>query len=193
MRAMLVLLTLAALLFFTPSAALAHCDTLSGPVITDARAALAAGNVTPVLKWIKPEHEPEIRAAFQKTLAVRSLGPEAQSIADQYFFETLVRVHRAGEGAPFTGLKAENPEPILVKADKALASGAADELVKEVAAHVTAELGHRMAEATEARRHADDSVAAGREYVARYVELMHYIERLHGDAAANNGEVAHAH
>lgn len=193
MRTVFALLTLAALLTFTPRAALAHCDTLSGPVITDARAALAAGSVTPVLKWIKPEHEQEVRAAFHKTLAVRSLSPEAESIADQYFFETLVRLHRAGEGEPFTGLKSEKPEPLLVQADKALASGSSEGLIKEVTAHVSAEMRQRVAAAVEARRHADESVSAGREYVARYVELMHYIERLHGGEAKARQDVAHQH
>lgn len=62
------------------------------------------GDITPVLKWVKPEAEPEIRAAFARALAVRQKGPDAQALADQFFFENLVRIHRAGEGAPYTGI-----------------------------------------------------------------------------------------
>jgi hypothetical protein len=80
----------------------AHCDTLDGPVVVDARAALAAGDVTEVLKWVQAGDEPEIRAAFDRTLAVRAAGGAALELADTWFFETLVRVHRAGEGAPYT-------------------------------------------------------------------------------------------
>jgi hypothetical protein len=80
-------------------AAFAHCDTPSGPVIPEALAALEAGDVTPLLKWIPPADEPEIKAAFAKTLAVRVQSPEAKELADRYFLETLVRIHRAGEGA----------------------------------------------------------------------------------------------
>lgn len=184
MRSRVVLLSLLAIVLLVPTLTRAHCDTLSGPVIADARSALERGDVTPVLKWVKPEHESEVRAAFQKTLAVRAHDGDARDIADRYFFETLVRLHRAGEGAPFTGLKDAPPEPFLVLADRALGSGASDDLVKEITAEVAAELRHRFAAATEARRHAADSVSAGREYVARYVELMHFLERLHGDETA---------
>lgn len=184
---------LASILLLVPILASAHCDTISGPVIADARAALEKGDVTPVLKWIKASDEAEVRAAFQKTLQVRSQGETAREVADRYFFETLVRVHRAGEGAPFTGLKNEAPEPVLVLADKALASGSGEELVKQITAHVSAELRQRVAAAAAARRHADDSVAAGREYVARYVELMHFIERLHGSDGAPAEALAHQH
>ena len=94
-------------LTLVPRPALAHCDTLDGPVVKDARAALDAKDLTPVLKWVEYEKEGEIREAFQHALAVRALGPEARALADRFFFETLVRVHREGEGAPYTGLKPE--------------------------------------------------------------------------------------
>ena len=86
-------------LLMIPASSLAHCDTLEGPVVTDAKKALEKGDVNPVLKWVKKEQEGEIREVFKKTLAVRSKGPEAKELADRYFFETLVRIHRAGEGA----------------------------------------------------------------------------------------------
>lgn len=87
-------------IFASSSFVYAHCDTLGGPVVAVAKQALEKGDVTPVLKWVKKENEGEIRAAFKKTLTVRSKGPEARELADMYFFETLVRLHRAGEGPP---------------------------------------------------------------------------------------------
>jgi hypothetical protein len=111
----------------------AHCDTMDGPVVKAAQAALEKGNVTPVLKWVKPPQEADVRAAFQKTLAVRGLGREARDLADQYFFETLVRLHREGEGAPYTGLKpAGAVEPVVAAADKALEAGSVEELTREI-------------------------------------------------------------
>ncbi len=191
-RIALVLATMLALVIAVPFAA-AHCDTVAGPVIADARLALEKGDITPVLKWIRPADEPELRALFTKTLAVRSTGEAAREIADRYFFETLVRIHRAGEGAPFTGLKDEPLDPPIALADEALQSGSPEGLVKEVTADLTAGLRQRFAAAAEARKHANDSVAAGREYVARYVELMHYIERLHAAGAREHAESAAAH
>ena len=83
----------------------AHCDTLDGPVVTAAKEALDTGDANPVLIWVQEKDEAQIREAFNKTLSVRKLSPETKDLADMYFFETLVRVHRAGEGASYTGLK----------------------------------------------------------------------------------------
>jgi hypothetical protein len=181
-----MLASLILLLFvFTPRAVQAHCDTMEGPVITAARTALDTGDVKPVLGWVHEDAEPELRAAFDRTLAVRKLDPAARELADQYFFETLVRLHRAGEGAPYTGLKpAGTPiEPVILTTDKALETGSPDALVKQLTAEVAAGLRERFARAAEARRHAKEGdVEAFREYVAAYVELTHYAERLDLDA-----------
>jgi hypothetical protein len=185
---MRIVLTLLIAVLFVPRIASAHCDTIGGPVVADARLALDKGDVTPVLKWIKLEDEPEIRAAFQRTLSVRAKGAEAKEVADRYFFETLVRLHRMSENAPFTGLKDEPLEDSIALADKALESGSADELIHQTTAHVAGQLRQRFAAASEASNHKTDSVTAGREYVARYVEFMHYVEQLHGSGI----EGAHA-
>src|SRR5512140_296604 len=165
----------------------AHCDTADGPVVAAAKVALAKGDITPVLKWVKPEAESEIRAAFSRALAVRGKGPEAQALADQYFFENLVRIHRAGEGAPYTGiLPAGTPiEPAISLADQSLDSGNADKLVKAITHHVEEGIRERFARAASAKKQADASVAAGREFVEAYVEFTHYVERLHLDATAS--------
>lgn len=180
--------------------AAAHCDTLDGPVVSDARAALAAGDVTPVLKWVRPAAEAEIRAAFAQAVAVRGLSPEAKELADTYFFETLVRVHRAAEGEPYTGLKpAGEVEPGIAAADTALETGSADALVKAMTAHVATGVAQRFAHTAEARKHADDSVGSGREYVEAYVDFIHFVERVHeaavGPAPAHGSTASavHAH
>jgi hypothetical protein len=185
-------------LTLVPRAARAHCDTLDGPVVRDARAALDSKDVTPVLKWVRPDAEGEIREAFQHALGVRALGAEARALADRFFFETLVRVHREGEGAPYTGLKPAGTavDPGLAASDRALETGSVEPLVKLLTAEVEKGLRHRFAEAEEASRHAAESVGKGREYVAAYVQFMHYAERLLQDAttAASHGESApHAH
>ena len=171
----------------------AHCDTMDGPVVRDARAALEMGDVTPALKWIRPDAEAEIRASFQKTLVVRAKGVEAKEMADQYFFETLVRVHRAGEGAPYTGLKpgGSEVEPGVMMADKALEKGSADQLIKTVLAHADKSIRQRFAETVQARKDKDKSVEAGRIYVEHYVTFIHYIEALVG--AVHGAGVEHAH
>lgn len=180
----------AATVLLLPRLALAHCDTMDGPVVRDARVALEGSDLTPVLKWVKPAAEAEVREAFAKTLAVRKLGGEAKSLADQWFFETLVRVHRAGEGAPYTGLKpAGTPlEPAVAAADRAIETKSAEALVRVVNDAVAAGIRERFARVIETAKHANESVAAGREFVEAYVIFVHYVERLHMDAATNPTE-----
>lgn len=178
-----------------PRTAQAHCDTMDGPVVLTAKAALEKKDVTPVLKWVKKDAEAEIKSAFTKTLAVRAKGPEARELADQFFFETLVRVHRAGEGAPFTGLKPAGTDlgPALEEADKALESGSVDKVVKLVTDEAAAGIRRRFAEAREKKAHAEHNVDAGREFVAAYVEYVHYVEGLHQTAEGAGAHHAEGH
>jgi hypothetical protein len=170
-----------------PKIAVAHCDTLAGPVVMNAKMALEKSDVTPVLKWVKKEHEGEIKEAFGKTLAARKQGKDAKELADMYFFETLVRLHRAGEGAPYTGLKqTEKIEPIIVETDKALESGSVENLMKKVSDAMSAGIRERFTHASETKKHADESVEAGREFVEAYVDFTHYVERLCLDVAGHS-------
>jgi len=191
-QAIIVITVLAGGLFAMPRPALAHCDSMNGPVVAAARLALKAGDVTPVLRWVKPEAEPEIRTAFARTLKVRSAGPEARDLADMYFFETLVRVHRAGEGAPYTGLKPAGTDvgAAVEAADQALVSGSADAVVKLVTADIAAGIRQRFTHAMETKRHADDSVERGRAFVAAYVEYVHFVENIH--LMASSAHAQHA-
>ena len=171
--------------------AFAHCDSLDGPVIKEAQLALKTGDVTPLLKWVTKEHEKDIRTAFAQALAVRTKGKDARELADRFFFETLVRVHRAGEGAPYTGLKpAGTTVPAVVAADKALAGGSVDALSTKIGNAVRDGIRKRFADMTEKKKHINDSVKAGREYVAAYVEYVHFIEGIHKMVAEGAG---HAH
>ena len=174
-----------------PGVSFAHCDSLAGPVVKDAQKALAAGDVTPVLKWVRPADEAEVRAAFAKARNVRGGGSDAGELADHYFFETLVRLHRAGEGAPFTGLKpADAIEPDIAAADRALESGDVERLSAEQGHRLEQAIRNHHAAARLARAHADESVELGRKYVAAYVEYVHLVERA---AALASGEAPEAH
>lgn len=176
----------------------AHCDSLEGPVVQDARSALDKGDPAPVLKWVSKEREGEIRAAFTQTMAVRSKGDDAKALADRYFFETLVRVHRAGEGEAFTGLKpASNVDPGIAAADKALHSGLAKELATHMSAAVAEGIQKRFAVVIDRKKHAADSVEAGREYVEAYVDYIHFVESVnrlasHGASHRHHESDTHA-
>lgn len=185
-------LILAGLGIVLPSGAWAHCDTLSGPVVTDAQKAIETQDLDPVLKWIRPDDEEEIRSLFDKTLQARQKGKDVQELVDMHFFETLVRVHRAGEGAPYTGLRpADTPvEPGVEAAEKALESESSDALVEALQAKLESNIHERLERTVDAKKHKDESVAAGRKYVEAYVDYIHYVERLH---VVMSGTSAHGH
>ena len=176
----------AILLILAAPAVFAHCDWINGPVVADARTALARADVTPALKWVAPADEAGIRRAFDRTMAARAAGAEARDVADQWFFETLVRVHRASEGEPFTGLKGAEyqPEAGIEMADHALEANSLGEVEKSLTAAIRSELQKRFTAATEAKKHADDSVEAGRRFVHAYAEFIHFVESVHRSAAA---------
>ena len=171
--------------------AIGHCDTLDGPVVSLASKALETGNVNHVLPWVRPEDEHEIRHAFDHAIAVRKLGPHARELADTHFFETLVRVHRASEGAPYTGLKPAGADlgPAVPAADKALVDGSVEAVVKLLTDAVRAGVHRHFDAAMSRRKFAVDDVAAGRDYVEAYVPYVHYVEQLWDTATS----AAHGH
>ena len=178
-----------AVVAFAPLPVRAHCDTMDGPVVQAARAAIERGDPAPALAWVQPADEPAIRAAFGRALTVRRQSKESRELADQWFFETLVRVHRAGEGAPYTGLRpAGTPvNPAVEAADRALATGEVLPLIEMLTKVSHAGVSQRFEIARRARDHRPSDIEAGRRYVAAYVEFVHYAERIFDDASASAG------
>ncbi len=131
----------------------------------------------PVLKWVSAKDGAPIRKAFDMTLAVRGESETAKTVADTYFFETLVRIHRATEGEDFTGLKpAGSADPAYATADRALVSGDITALADDVAGDVRKGIKERFTTVREKRQQAESSVEKGRAYVAAYVQYTHFIE-----------------
>lgn len=183
-----------ALIITTP--VFGHCDWIKGPVVLDAQAALDKADIAPVLKWIPANREKEVRDAFAQTLAVRKQSAEAKELADRFFFETVVRIHREFEGAAFHGLRGEEytPDPSIVAAERALESGSLEEVEKMLDADIATGLRERFRHARHTKEHATHNANAGRQYVHEYAEFIHYVLRLHQDATgAAHGEAAAKH
>lgn len=200
---MIVLAVLVTISFGVPLKGLAHCDGLDGPVVAAAKKALETGDVNLVLIWVQKKDEAEIKKAFQKTLAVRKLNPEAKELADIYFFETLVRVHRAGEGAPYTGLKPAGLDlgPAIPAGDKAVADGKLEPLYKLLTDKIHEGLHEKFEKVMKKKNFKKENVDAGREYVEAYVIFIHYVEGLyetakkgvHGHSLENEKGEGHQH
>jgi Family of unknown function (DUF6448) len=173
------------------SQALADCDGMDGPVVKAAQKALSDGNVNLVLIWVQKDDEAQIKQALEKTLAVRKLNPEARELADMYFYETLVRIHRAGEGAPYSGLKPAGRDlgPAIPAGDKALETGDIEPVVKLVSEKIEHGVREHFKEALAKKKFDKNNVEAGREAVRACVEYIHYVEGIHAAATS----VAHGH
>lgn len=164
-----------------------HCDTLDGPVVTAAKKALESGNVKFILPFVPKEGEAEVIRTYEKVITVRK-DPSASEIADLYFFETVVRIHRMGEGAPYEGLKPAglSEGPVIPVAEKAIETGSPDELVKTLSNMVREEVTHRLEHVMHLKLDKEKSVEDAREYVEAMLGLQvwsHSIyERIRGAA-----------
>lgn len=183
----------AAFMFFTIQPVSAHCDSYDGPVIKDATVALAQNKVELVLKWVEPKYEKEIVDKFNQTLRLKGKNKELNEVLETSFFETLVRLHREGEGAPYTGLKPAGSTTALVQmADNSLDKKKVDDVVEIVTTHLKEVLHNKYAKAIELSKTKNNSVAQGRAYVEAYVEYTHTLEALehilHGDFSHHSGD-----
>jgi hypothetical protein len=171
-----------------------HCDSLDGPVVTVARHALAIGDVDVILPYVPADGEDEIRQAFNQVLPVQTASAEAAGIAQRWFFETVVRVHRAGEHAAYTGLKPAGLDvgPVIPLAEKAVESGDAGEVYRLLAADQHSQLAHRLERVEKLAEGKDTSVPAAREYVEAMLGFEVYANQVyHALHADPHGEHQH--
>lgn len=189
---LLAIVTTSALALPLATPAFAHCDAMDGPVISEARLALESGDITPVLKWVPADDEAALASMFDKTLEVRALGDNARELADQQFFARLVAIHRAHEGAPFTGIKpAGEIDPAVQLADKALEEGEIDTFLARIVEKFEQEARAAFEATLAARQQAGNDPELGREFVDHYVHYVHYLEDVHNVIAGNAS--AHDH
>lgn len=179
---------------FTPKPASAHCDSIDGPVVLAAQDALEAEDIDLVLIWVNKEQEQEVRESFQQTLEVRNENEKVRELADRYFFETVVRLHRESEGAPYTGLKPAGTDfgPAIPAADKALESGSPAEVRDLIVEKFEEGLHAYFEDVMSAKEFDPGDIEAGREFVHKYVEFMHYVEPVY-EAVGSDNAGTHEH
>lgn len=173
-----------------------HCDSLDGPVVTVARQALDREDVALVLPYVTATAEAEVSSAFDRTIKARAQGEEAREVADLWFFETVVRLHRAGEGAPYTGLKPAGLEvgPVIPVAEQAIEDEDPTALVDLLTGLVRDQALHRFHEMLDLRQEAADDVAAARRHVTAMLGLQVWAHQLARAAQATpHGEGAGHH
>ena len=163
-----------------------HCDSVDGPVVNAARMALEAGDVALVLPFVRADGEAEVRRVFDSVLPVREFGPEAREVADRLFYETVVRIHRAGEGAPYTGLKPAGLSvgPVIPLAERAVNTGSPGEVVDFLASVLSAEVKHRLEHISALAVARERSLDDARRYVEASLAFQVYAHRIYEEMRA---------
>lgn len=172
-----------------------HCDSMDGPVVTAAKRALEAKDVSIALAFVAKDGEDEVTRAFEAALRIRDLGPSVREVADLHFFETVVRVHRAGEGAPYTGLKPAGLEhgPVIPIAERAIESGSPERLIELLTVDVEEEVRRRFDRVMELKARANVDLDANRAYVAAMLDLQVWSHGLYQATGASAHEHQHVH
>ncbi len=172
-----------------------HCDTMDGPVVKAARKALDEVNVDFILPYVPKEGEEEVKSAFDKVVQVRKNGGTSSEVADLYFFETVVRIHRAGEGAPYTGLQPAGLDegPVIPVAEKAIETGSPDALIEQLSDLVSAEIRQKFDHMLHLKANADKNVDEARKYVTAMLGLQVYSHSLYEKIKADPHADHHEH
>lgn len=164
----------------------AHCDSETGPVAKGAQAALASGNVNAALPFVQPSAEAEVTSVFRQALAARGASEASRTVADRHFVETVVRLHRQGENAPYTGLKASGTDfgPAIVAAERALDTRSSTELGALLTASLEKSLRSRLEEVVSLQRYSavpksHDGVANARRRVRAELEFEKYADTVY--------------
>ncbi len=173
----------------------AHCDSIEGPVVKASQKALETENINYVLVWVRAEDEQEIKAIFDKVNNVRTLSPEVKELVDMYFYETVVRVHRMGEGVGYTGLKPAEyqPEEGIEAADIAIDENSLDRIYAHLDEAQNPKIKDYFADMQSKKDYDVNDLKAGREYVEAYVHFIHYVEFLFNGEEANDTHSEHKH
>ncbi len=172
-----------------------QCDTMDGPVVAAARRALENEDVNLILPYVKDDVSADVKSAFEKVVEARKADPAAREVADLYFFETAVRLHRAGEGAPYTGLKPAGLDvgPVIPLAEKAIETGSAEALIRLLTDTLRQEIEHRLDHLNDLRDYRAGDVTRAREYVEAMLGLEVYSHQLYQAMKAAPHEGGHEH
>ena len=177
-RGLILGLVAAGMFLLAPVTADAHCDTMDGPAVKDAIRAMDTGNVNYALKWVQPKYEAEVSRAFRMSMKVKDINADTKNLAEQYFFEILLRDHRAGEGVAFDGVKPHGwPVDERVKAaDQSIALGDLEPLKGLVEPDKWPELQRRFQKVMSLKDFDVNRVEEGREYIEAYVQFFKFAE-----------------
>lgn len=168
-----------------------HCDAVDGPVVKACMKALDAQDVEIALAFVDEASEAEVRTIFEEVSEIRTLRATVREIADRLFAETVVRLHRASEGAPFTGLKPAGLDhgPVIPVAERAIETGSAEELIHELTHEVEVEVKARLDGVLALQARAHEGLRATREYTSAMLAFQVWSNQAHRSLRADPREL----
>lgn len=158
-----------------------HCDTLDGPLVLAAIRALEDNNVNIILPWAPKEAEEEITNAFNLSTKIRNNDNITKKVADRWFFETVVRLHREGEGAHFTGLKPEGLDtgPVIPLTEECYELKDTKKVIEYLQQTVQLDIEKRFNRVIDTSNYDVNDVTAGREHINALLDYMTHSHKLY--------------
>lgn len=158
-----------------------YIDSMDGPVVKAAENALDMEDVKYVLPYVSSEDEEELKDVFERTLSVRELSGEAAELADYWFFETAVRLHRKEEGKSYTGLKSAGTDwgPIIPKIDQAIETANIEELLDFLLNFIREDIEGRFEDVLSKKDYDEDDVEDARDYLNSREEFIRYTRKFY--------------
>jgi hypothetical protein len=158
-----------------------YIDSMDGPVVKAAEKALDMEDIKYVLPYVSPEDEEEIKNSFDKSLMVRELSADAAELADYWFFETTVRLHRKEENKTYTGLKSAGTDwgPIIPKIDLAIETENIDELLNFILNFIREDIKSRFDDLLYKKDYDPDDVEDARDYILTREYFIEYTRKFY--------------
>lgn len=158
-----------------------YIDSMDGPVVKAAEKALDMEDVKYVLPYVSRDDEEEIKDSFEKTILVRELSGDAAELADYWFFETTVRLHRKEEEKTYTGLKSAGTDwgPIIPKIDLAIKTENIDELLNFILNFIREDIKSRFDDLLAKKDYDPDDVDDTRDYIKTREEFIEYTRKFY--------------
>ena len=156
-------------------------DSMDGPVVKAAENALDMDDLKYVLPYVSAEDEDELKNAFEKTLMVRELSGEAAELADYWFFETAVRLHRKEDKKPYTGLKSAGGDwgPIIPKVDLAIETENINELLNFLMNLIKDDIKSRFEDVLSKKEYSNDNLEDARDFINTREEFIDFTTKIY--------------
>jgi hypothetical protein len=168
-------------------------DITNGSVMDAAKMALDTGNVNYVLIWVPEASENKLKNLFAKTVCERRDRKDVQDIAFDWYFETVNRLHRAGEGTLYTcmNLAGLDERSVVPKVKRVIETGEAEEIIGFIPKTQEHDFRHRFRHVMEKKNYDVNNVVDGRAYVAAFTDFIVYLHHIYTSIPREAGHAEH--